>query len=64
MYLCYDPVHLIKNIRNNWMSEKTQTLEFKDPDSDRVAIAKWSDLKVIYKDEFDNFIKTTKFLLH
>ena len=60
MYLCYDPVHLIKNIRNNWISEKTQTLAFKDPDSDRVVIAKWSDLKAIYKDECDNFIKTIK----
>ena len=25
LYTLYDPVHLFKNIRNNWITEKTQT---------------------------------------
>lgn len=33
LFLLYDPVHLMKNIRNNWLTEKMQTLEFKDPNS-------------------------------
>ena len=31
LYLFYDPTHLFKNIRNNWVSEKTQTFTFTDP---------------------------------
>ena len=30
LYTLYDPVHLFKNIRNNWVTEKTQTLIFYD----------------------------------
>ena len=60
MYLCYDPVHLLKNFRNNWMTEKTQSLEFKDPESERVVVAKWSDLKSIYKEESGDIVKISK----
>ena len=28
MFLIYDPVHLVKNLRNNWITEKEKTLEF------------------------------------
>jgi hypothetical protein len=28
LFLMYDPVHLLKNIRNNWITEKSQTLSF------------------------------------
>ena len=58
--LCFDPTHMLKNIRDNWTIEKTQMLEFKDPDSEMVIQAKWSDVKSIYKDEVENSIKTTK----
>ena len=58
MNLCFDPTHMLKNIRNNWTTEKTQILEFKDPDSEMVIQAKWSDVKS--KDEVENSIKTTK----
>ena len=34
LYILYDPTHLFKNIRNNWVTEKTQTLEFWLPDTD------------------------------
>ena len=57
---CFDPTHMLKNIRNNWTTEKTQMLEFKDPDSELVIQATWSDVKSIYKDEVENSIKTTK----
>ena len=41
---------MLKNIRNNWVTEKTQTLEFKDPDSSQVVLAKWSNIKQIYQE--------------
>ena len=58
--LFFDPTHMLKNVRNNWVTEKTQTLDFKDPDSGRIVQAKWSDLKKIYNDESQNIIKSTK----
>lgn len=33
LFTLYDPTHLLKNMRNNWVTEKTQTLEFIDPDN-------------------------------
>ena len=58
-FLLYDPVYLMKNIHNNWVSEKTKTLEFKDPDTGRVVLAKWDDIVRIYKEE-TNIVKLTK----
>ena len=43
-YLFYDPTHLFKNIRNNWVTEKTQCLKFTDPITKKELVAKWSDL--------------------
>ena len=47
LYLLFDPVHLIKNIRNNWLTEKTQTLKFPSngTQNQERKFAKWSDLK-------------------
>ena len=58
--LLYDLTHALKNIRNNWMTVKTKTLSFKDPDSGVIINAKWSDFKAIYKEEQNNPIKRTK----
>lgn len=60
LHLFYDPPHMLKNIRNNWTTEKTQMLEFTDPVSGKIVLAKWNDLKNIYKDEVNNPVKTTK----
>ena len=60
LFLLYDPVHLMKNIRNNWLTEKMQTLEFKDPNSGAVVKAKWKDIITIYRNEQANIIKTTQ----
>lgn len=55
-----DPVHGFKNIRNNWISEKTQILIFKDPTTGNRIIAKFSDIKSIYHLDAQNTIKMTK----
>ena len=51
LYLLYYPTHLLKNIRNNWHTDKMQKLKF---------IANWSDLVKIYDSEKDNMLKNTK----
>ena len=56
----YDPPHLLKNIRNNWMTEKTQTLVFIDPDTKEEVTAKWQDLVDIYNEEQESILRETK----
>ena len=58
--LFYDPAHMLKNVRNNWQTEKTQTLEFTDPDIGKIVGAKWNHLKSIYNEEVNHPIKRTK----
>ena len=54
-YLIYDFVHLFKNIRNNWLTEKTGELRFVWDGVTRVA--KWSHLKKLFKLEMHSIIK-------
>ena len=56
LYLIYDPAHLLKNIRNNWVTEKSQTLKFFHFESSTYISAKWKD---IYKEEL-GMLKSTK----
>ena len=56
LFTLFDPTHLFKNIRNNWCTEKNQTLQFKDPETKKTFVAKWSDLRKIYKEETDGSI--------
>ena len=60
LYLLYDPTHLLKNIRNNWHTEKMQKLKFTDPATNQTVTAKWSDLVNIYNSEKDSIVKNTK----
>ena len=57
MHLFYDTTHLMKNIRNNWITEKTKTLEFLDPYTNEKIIAKWADIVYIHKVEENNFVR-------
>ena len=47
----------MKNNRNNWITEKTRTLEFLDPFTNKTLIATWSDLLFIYKMEENNMVR-------
>ena len=60
LFTLFDPTHLFKNIRNNWCTEKTQSLEFKDPETGKTFTAKWSDLTKIYKEETEGILRETK----
>ena len=60
MYVLYDPPQLFKNIRNNWVTEKTQTLIFFDLDTEEEVAAKWKDLIELYNDEQSSDLKIAK----
>ena len=45
MFPLYDPTQLFKNIRNNWITEKTQTLDCVEPETNEKSTAKWKDYK-------------------
>ena len=53
LFIFYNPTHLFKNIRNNWVTEKTQTLNFCCPDTGINVSPKWKDLITIYKTTSD-----------
>ena len=50
----FDPVHLLKRIRDNWITEKLQQLELIPG-----KIAKWKDITDAAKKENNNLLKTT-----
>ena len=51
LFMLYDPTHLLKNVRNNWVTEKTQILLFPDSDTGKMIEARWRDLIELYKEE-------------
>lgn len=53
-YLLYDSVHILKCIRNNWISEKMQKLSF-----DKTTVGSFADIKTLYQREKDSILKTT-----
>lgn len=50
----FDPVHLLKRIRDNWLTEKLQQLELIPG-----KIAKWKDIIEAAEKEKENLLKTT-----
>ena len=55
----FDYVHLLKSIRNNWLTEKSQELFFAD--NGQQKIAKWQDLTTLYNLEKSLLVKLSKF---
>ena len=60
LFVFSDPVHLFKNIRNGWITEKTQSLKFLDPISGKTVVARFKDIKAIFKLEQSNMVRMTK----
>ena len=54
-YLLFDYVHLLKNIRNLWLTEKMGELIFED--NGIIRTAKWSHLKQLFELESGSMIK-------
>ena len=53
-YLLFDPVHILKCIRNNWISEKCKTITL-----DGVIVGCFDDVRSLYAAEKGNILKTT-----
>ena len=58
IYLLFDFVHIIKTIRNNWIIEKSQELEFSD--GGVLQTARWSDIINVFKSEQNKLVKPSK----
>ena len=59
LYLLFDPVHLLKCLRNNWETEKTKRLMFSLPGEMNFRIAHWKDLVAVYDKEKDFPVRRT-----
>ena len=57
-FLLYDYVHVMKCMRNNWLTEISGELEFEF--EGHVLLAKWSDLKLLHEAESNSLIKLSK----
>lgn len=53
-YLLFDTVHLLKCIRNNWITEKCQRLTI-----DKKSVGSFSDVKKLYEAEKHSVLKTS-----
>ena len=60
LFLLYDPVHLMKNIRNNWITEKLKLLDFIDPVSNQKMTAAWKDIADLYEYETTQMLRMSK----
>ena len=58
MFLLFDFVHLMKNIRSRWITEEAQEIEFC---VDRIKkVAKWSDIRKLHQLEANELAKMSK----
>ena len=58
IFLLYDYVHVVKCLRNNWLTEKTKQLQYTF--NGVTEIAKWSDLVELKKAEDSSLLKLSK----
>ena len=56
--MLFDYIHLIKSLRNTWITEKMEELKYLDNGSIRVA--KWDDLKKLNDFERESLTKLSK----
>ena len=58
IFLLYDYVHLLKCIRNNWLTEKNGELKYSL--NGKEMIAKWSDLVLLYELEKNSLVTLSR----
>ena len=44
LYLLFDPTHLFKNIKSNWLTEKMKKLRFENFETNEVMMTEWRHL--------------------
>lgn len=59
VFVMYDPVHILKNIRNNWINLKDADKAFNyiSFESNTLKTAKFSSIQTLYKNESNSMIK-------
>ena len=58
MFLLFDLVHLMENIRNSWITEETQEIDFCVHRIKKAA--KWSDIRKLHQLEANELAKMSK----
>ena len=58
MYLIYDYVHILKNLRNNWITERTWELSFEEDGIEYLAC--WRDIQALYEEDKKMPLRLTK----
>ena len=58
IYLLYEFVHLLKNIRNNWLTEEIVEVAFYERGMKKVT--RWCHLVELYKPEAEGLVKVSK----
>lgn len=57
-FLLYDFVHVMKCIRNNWLTEKCGELQYEFDGC--IQVARWEHLKMLYNAESNSLVKLSK----
>lgn len=57
-FLLYDTVHILKCIRNNWLTERCQKISI-----DTIHVASFSEIRDLYSEEKSNILKTAPLTL-
>ena len=60
LFLLFDTIHLFKNIKNNWLTEKMKKLRFDDFETGEELIAEWRHIVDIFNGERDLIVKQTR----
>lgn len=58
IFLLHDSVHILKCVRNNWLSEKTNEIKLDFPG--RTVTGRWNDIIELYNKEISNVVRRTK----
>ena len=60
LYLLFDPVHILKCIRNNWITLPSQMIQFCPPGENTTVSARWSDVVEVYEKEKKSALRRTR----
>lgn len=60
IFLLYDYVHLLKSVRNNWLTEKMGEIEYTCSPIEDKQVAKWDHLKKLQKMEEGDLVKQSR----
>ena len=57
-FLLYDFVHILKAVRNNWITEKCKKLSFED--DGKIKHVSWAHIIDLYRHEQEHLVKLSK----